>query len=84
MDDPLYTDPDMTANQRPGPKNPQATSGVSNVTRCLRLALGLIIGLLTGETTAQDPFMESSGTVQDLHHPTISLSATQSLSLTCI
>lgn len=76
VDDPLYTDPDMTANQRPGPKNPQATSGISNVTRCLRLALGLIIGLLTGETTAQDPFIESSGTVQDLHRPTISLSAT--------
>lgn len=65
---PLYTDPDMTANQRPGSKTPQA--------RHPWLALGLIIGLLTGEETAQDPFKESSGTVQDLHHPTISLLAT--------
>lgn len=71
VDDPLYTDPDMTANQRPGPKNPQATPGVSNGSRCLWLALGIIIGLLTGETTAQGPFIESSGTVQDLHRPTI-------------
>ncbi len=68
MNSPLYTDPDMTANQRPGSKNPQA--------RRPWLDLGLIIGLLTGEARAQDPFKESSGTVQDLHRPTISLLAT--------
>lgn len=68
----------MTANQKPGPVNPQATWGISNEVRCLWLDLGLIIGLLTGERTAQNPFIESSGTVQDLHRPTISLLAKQS------